>query len=71
MKMYEKDDKKYKITQGDIFQNFDYVRWAEYVEGNVDTDEITIHFFVVLSQSCDLEHDFEDRNKSRGDKRFE
>ena len=67
--MYAKDDKKYKITQGDIFQNFDYVRWAELVEENIEIDEITIPFFVVLSQSCDLDHDFEDRNKTSKEKR--
>ena len=74
--MYEKDSKKHGISQGDVFQGFNYVRWAELIEGNIETDEIEIEtdeieipFFVVLTQSCDLEKDFEDRNKSESEKR--
>lgn len=74
--MYEKDSKKHGISQGDLFQDFNYVRWAELIEGNIETDEIEIEtdeieipFFVVLTQSCDLEKDFEDRNKSEKEKR--
>ena len=68
--MYEKKDtKKYSIFQGDIYQKFDYVRWAEPIEENIDVDEIEIPFFVVLTQSCDLEWDFEDRSKSENEKR--
>ncbi|MGB7533969.1 MAG: hypothetical protein WA977_13505 [Halobacteriota archaeon] len=67
--MYEKDTKKYYISQGDIFQNFDYVRWAELIEEKIEIDKIEIPFFVVLTQSCDLEQDFKDRNKSVNVKR--
>ena len=67
--MYEKDNKKHNISQGDIFQDFNYVRWAELIEGDIEIDEIEIPFFVVLTQSCDLEWDFEDRNKSENEKR--
>jgi len=67
--MYEKDTKKYYISQGDIFQNFDYVRWAELIEGEIEIDKTEIPFFVVLTQSCDLEQDFKDRNKSVNEKR--
>ena len=67
--MYEKDSKKHNISQGDIFQDFNYVRWAELIEGDIEIDEIEIPFFVVLTQSCDLEWDFEDRNKSENEKR--
>lgn len=56
--MYEKDSKKHGISQGDLFQDFNYVRWAELIEGNIETDEIEIEtdeieipFFVVLTQS--------------------
>jgi hypothetical protein len=67
--MYEKDTKKYNISQGDIYQKFSYVRWAEPIEGNIDVDKVEIPFFIVLTQSCDLEWDFEDRNKSEEEKR--
>ena len=67
--MYEKDVEKYKISQGDIFQRFNYIRWVELTEGNIDTDEIEIPFFVVLTQSCDLEEDFKDRGKPKEEKR--
>ncbi|MCD6207503.1 MAG: hypothetical protein J7J06_05860 [Methanosarcinales archaeon] len=67
--MYEKDSKKHNILQGDIFQRFNYVRWAELIGENIEIDEIEIPFFVVLTQSCDLWWDFEDRNKSENEKR--
>ncbi|MCK4521179.1 MAG: hypothetical protein KAU20_01305 [Nanoarchaeota archaeon] len=67
--MYIKEDNKYQISQGDIFQNFEYVRWAKLVNGDLEVDSIKIPFFIVLTQSCDLEQDFEDRNKLKSEKR--
>ena len=67
--MYEKDIEKYKISQGDIFQRFNYIRWVELTDGNMDIDEIEIPFFVVLTQSCDLDEDFKDRGKPKEEKR--
>jgi len=66
--MYEKGTKQ-QITQGDIFQGVNYVRWAERVNENLEVDEIEIPFFVVLTQSCDLEWDFGDRKKTIEEKR--
>ncbi|GAG13585.1 unnamed protein product, partial [marine sediment metagenome] len=43
--------------------------WAELIEGNIEIDGIEIPFFVVLTQSCDLDRDFKDRNKCRTEKR--
>lgn len=68
--MYIKENKKDKISQGDIFQKFHYVRWAELVEGGIlEEDFIEIPYFVVLTQSCDLEWDFKDRYKRSSEKR--
>jgi len=58
--MYKKDLEKSEILQGDIFQNFTYIRWAD-----EENDEVKIPFFVVLTQACDLEQDFKERDKEK------
>ncbi len=67
--MYHKKSERNQITQGDIFQNFNYVQWAEKIGDELEIDEIEIPFFVVLTQCCDLEWDFVDRKKSKTEKR--
>ena len=62
--MYKKDLEKSEILQGDIFQNFTYIRWAD-----EENDEVKIPFFVVLTQACDLEQDFKERDKEKYEKR--
>jgi hypothetical protein len=63
--MYHIDNPKLKITQGDIFCNFEYVRWAEPVGGDLEVDSIEMLFFVVLTQSCDLDQDFNNRSEKK------
>ncbi len=53
--MYSKKDKKH-ICQGDIFQDFPHKQWIK---------PITLPFFVVLTQACDLEQDFNNRNDNK------
>ena len=65
--MYEKEDKKYKIYQGDIFQNVDYLRWVDTINKVIDVIEIP--YFLVLTQSCDLEQDYKDRQKTEKENR--
>ena len=67
--MYIKDTEKYRIDQGDIFQNFRFVRWMEKEDGEPITDFITLPFFIILTQSCDLEQDYKDRSKKSHEKR--
>jgi hypothetical protein len=67
--MYFKSEERKHISQGDIFADFIYVRWAEQKGGDIDLDDIKIPFFVVLTQSCDLEQDFKDRQKNSDEKR--
>ena len=66
--MYFKIDKNL-ILQGDLFQNFNYIRWVEEVEGEIKTDEVVIPYFFVLTQICDLKQDSKDRTKSDTEKR--
>jgi hypothetical protein len=68
--MYKHETDKTKILQGDIFNNFDYIGWVEEVDGKiVDIVKIQIPFFVVLTQICDLEQDFNDRTNSNIEKK--
>ncbi|MBW2975205.1 hypothetical protein KY366_05800 [Candidatus Woesearchaeota archaeon] len=67
--MYEKTENKSQITQGDIFQKFEYIKWATEDGDDIKVDSIEIPFFVVLTQCCDLEQDFKDRNKLENEKR--
>ena len=68
--MYNKTSEKIHICQGDLFQKFDYVRWAflDSETEEIKIDQITIPFFVVLTQACDLQQDYKDRNENNGGK---
>ncbi len=61
--MYSKNNTKENICQGDIFKKFRYITWIEPKGKIISTDVIDIPFFVVLTQACDLEQDFEERSK--------
>ena len=67
--MYVKEASKHKIEQGDIYEDFVYVKWAEEIDDEIAIEQIKIPFLVVLTQICDLESDFRDRNKSKDVKR--
>ncbi len=55
----------FKFTQGAIFRDFKYIQWVD----ELDHKEIDIPFFVVLTQSCDLESHFKDEEKPISDER--
>jgi len=68
--MYTKKDSKEIISQGDIYQNFKYIRWVDKEGGKLRIHRVNyVPFFVVLTQVCDLKWDFEDRKKNEKDKR--
>ena len=58
--MYSKLNKEI-IYQGDIFQDVEFINWWD-IDGKIDT--IKIPFFVVLTQACDLDRDFNCRNNN-------
>ncbi len=64
--MYSKKDKDL-ICQGDLFKNFNYIRWAEEVDGELKIDEIVIPYLFILTQACDLFQDSKDRTKDSKD----
>jgi len=65
IKMYFKDADKEFVMQGDLFQDFPYILWTELVNGEPESLEIDISYFVILTQACDLEQDFCGRNISK------
>jgi hypothetical protein len=52
-------DERYR--QGDILRNITVVEWAEIKDGKLEVIERILKYCVVLSQECDLEHDFNNR----------
>lgn len=64
MIMYEKRSSS-RICQGDILENFNYT-----LTNNEDKAVVCLNlpYVIVLSQNCDLEQDFNQRNASPGSK---
>lgn len=51
-----------RYEQGDILRDVSLVQWAEKVGDEIVVHERDLSYCVVLSQECDLEHDFNSRN---------
>lgn len=49
--------------QGDILRDIQFIEWAKIEDnGELSTAERNLQYCVLLSQDCDLEHDFRNRN---------
>jgi hypothetical protein len=55
-------EKRYR--QGDIIRDLTVVEWAEVLEDAIEITERQLPYAVVLSQECDLEHDFNNRSNT-------
>jgi hypothetical protein len=51
-----------RYRQGDILRNVNVIEWAEIVNGNLEISERALPYAAVISQECDLEHDFSNRS---------
>jgi hypothetical protein len=59
--------KEPRVLQGDFIENFPY-NLSRIVDGSLETNSITFPYIVVLTQDCDLERDYENReNGNRQD----
>lgn len=50
-----------RCEQGDIFRDITLIEWAEVRDDKISLAERTLQYCVLLSQDCDLEHDFNNR----------
>lgn len=55
-------DASSRYRQGDILREVQIVEWAEVVDDEFVVSERYLPYCVVLSQECDLEHDFNNRS---------
>lgn len=54
---YAKDDLS-RYRQGDILRDLHIIEWAEVVQDQLVITERQLPYAVILSQECDLEHDY-------------
>jgi len=54
-------EKVERIAQGDIFKNVDFIEYAIERDGIISVSKIVFPLVIVLSQDCDLLHDFKFR----------
>lgn len=59
--VYVKHDGE-RICQGDILRDIEYVYDFRVEAGSIKTKKIMLPYVVVLSQDCDLERDYKNRN---------
>ena len=53
-----------RICQGDIFKDIEYIEYAIEKDGVFEISKILFPYVIVLTQDCDLEQDFNCRNKA-------
>lgn len=51
-----------RYKQGDILRSLTIVEWAEVIEDQLQITERTLPYAAILSQECDLEHDYNNRS---------
>ena len=61
-------NKETRVCQGDIIKNVEFIEYLEEEEGNIFGSKIVYPFVMVLTQDCDLEQDFNIRDKDSNDK---
>ncbi len=54
----------HQIHQGDIYQDIDYIEYADVIDGHVEISKIRFQHVIVLSQECDLTQDYTERSKN-------
>lgn len=50
-----------RYRQGDLLRGVSVIEWAEIVEGELIVQERPLPYAIILSQECDLEHDYNNR----------
>ena len=50
-----------RYRQGDILRDVVIVEWADAMDDTIEIRQVELAYCVVLSQDCDLEHDFNNR----------
>jgi hypothetical protein len=53
-----------RVCQGDIFRNIEYIEYAIERKGICEISKILFPLVIVLTQDCDLDQDFNSRNKA-------
>jgi hypothetical protein len=51
-----------RVCQGDIISNVEYIEYAIEKEGQIEISKIVFPYVYVLTQDCDLEQEFNNRN---------
>lgn len=51
-----------RYRQGDILRDVEIAAWAETVDSTINVVHRKVRYAVVVSQECDLEHDYNNRN---------
>jgi len=51
-----------RICQGDILKNVEMIEYAVEKEGNIEISKIIFPLVIVLTQDCDLNQDYKNRN---------
>ncbi len=58
-----------RICQGDILRDIDVIDgYTKDASGEIEYDELTLPYIVVLTQDCDLDNDFKNRSENNPDK---
>lgn len=52
-----------RISQGGIFSDVEYIESADEKEGIIEVNKIVFPRIIILTQDCDLEHDFVNREE--------
>jgi hypothetical protein len=55
--------KEIRVCQGDILKNVELIEYAIEKDGNIEISKIIFPLTIVLTQDCDLQQDFTNRNK--------
>jgi hypothetical protein len=56
-----------RLFQGDIISNVEFVEYAIEKNGQIEISKILFPYVYVLTQDCDLEQDYNNRNKPQSD----
>jgi len=51
-----------RVCQGDIIRNVEFIEYANEVGGQLEISKIIFPLVIVLTQDCDLEQDYNNRN---------
>lgn len=57
-----------RCRQGDIIRDLQIIEWAEVIGDSLEVSERRLPYAIILSQECDLEHDFNNRQDAEKSK---